>query len=76
MNQFVLKKQDIEVANRLLLIYFSFFKKFIKNKEIDSRMLSALLTGVNRAYKYAKSKKNLQIIQRITFLLILTYNLK
>ena len=57
MNQFVLKKQDIDVANRLLLIYFSFFKKFIKNKEIDSRMLSALLTGVNRAYKYAKSNK-------------------
>ena len=57
MNQLVLKRQDSEVANRLLLIYFSFFKKFIKNKEIDSRMLNALLTGVNRAYKYAKSNK-------------------
>ncbi|CAF0778724.1 unnamed protein product [Brachionus calyciflorus] len=54
MNQIVLAKQDVEVANRLLLIYFSFFKKFVKNKEVDSRMLSALLTGVNRAYKFAK----------------------
>ena len=26
MNQFVLKRHDNEVANRLLLIYFSFFK--------------------------------------------------
>lgn len=54
MNQFVLKRTDTEVANRLLLIYFSFFKKFIKNKEVDTRMLNALLTGVNRAYKFAK----------------------
>lgn len=54
MNQYVLKRTDTEVANRLLLIYFSFFKKFIKTKEIDSRMLGALLTGVNRAYKFAK----------------------
>ncbi|RNA44224.1 CCAAT enhancer-binding zeta, partial [Brachionus plicatilis] len=54
MNQMILQKQDLEVANRLLIIYFSFFKKFVKNKEVDSRMLSALLTGVNRAYKYAK----------------------
>ena len=26
MSQFILNKQDIPVANRLLLIYFSFFK--------------------------------------------------
>lgn len=30
-NQFVLKKQDTEVANRLLLIYFSFFKVNLAN---------------------------------------------
>ncbi len=39
------------VKNKIYIIYL---KKFIKNKEIDSRMLNALLTGVNRAYKYAK----------------------
>jgi len=54
MNQIVLTRKDNEVANRLLVVYFSFFKKYIKNKEVDNRMLGAILTGVNRAYKYAK----------------------
>lgn len=31
-------------------------QSFVNRGEIDSRMMSALLTGVNRAYPYAKSK--------------------
>lgn len=70
MNQFILKRHDTDVANRLLVIYFSFFKKFIKNKEIDTRMLNALLTGVNRSYKYAKMnheeiEKNLNMLFKL-----------
>lgn len=74
-NQIVLSRKDTNIANRLLTIYFSFFKvilvrprvflfhkniysikKYIKNKEIDNRLLNVILTGVNRAYKYSKSK--------------------
>lgn len=29
---------------------------FVKNSEIEAKMLSALLTGVNRAFPYAKGK--------------------
>ncbi|XP_064211688.1 CCAAT/enhancer-binding protein zeta [Tribolium castaneum] len=54
LSQFYLSHESNEVARRLIEVYFSFFKACVKKGEIDSRMMSALLMGVNRAYPYAK----------------------
>ena len=46
-----------EVATKLIGIYFSFFKLFaVKKGDLDSKLISALLTGVNRAYPYLKTQ--------------------
>ena len=52
--QLVLREDDVETANKLISIYFAFFKLNAAKKEIDTKLVSALLTGVNRAYPYAK----------------------
>lgn len=57
LNQFILSAEEQQLASRLLTIYFSFFKMFVKKGEVESKILSALLTGVNRAYPYAKAEK-------------------
>ncbi|KAJ3662377.1 hypothetical protein Zmor_006730 [Zophobas morio] len=54
LSQFYLSHETSEVARRLMEVYFSFFKACVKKGEVDSRMMSALLMGVNRAYPYAK----------------------
>ncbi|XP_044748436.1 CCAAT/enhancer-binding protein zeta [Coccinella septempunctata] len=54
LSQFYLSHEEHEVAKRLINVYFGFFKACVKKGEIDSRMMSALLIGVNRAYPYAK----------------------
>jgi len=41
------------LASKLVNIYFSFFKLTIKKGEIDTKLMSALLTGVNRAFPYS-----------------------
>ncbi|XP_065161125.1 CCAAT/enhancer-binding protein zeta-like [Atheta coriaria] len=53
-SQFYLCAENPEVARKLIEVYFSFFKKCIKEGDVDSRMMSVLLIGVNRAYPYAK----------------------
>ncbi|KAG1664483.1 CCAAT/enhancer-binding protein zeta [Nymphon striatum] len=54
LNQIVFtSNQDSDLAAKLINIYFSFFKLCNKKGEVDSKMMSALLTGVNRAYPYA-----------------------
>ncbi|XP_007521061.2 CCAAT/enhancer-binding protein zeta [Erinaceus europaeus] len=55
LNQMVLSHEDSDLANKLITVYFCFFRTCIKKKDIESKMLSALLTGVNRAYPYAQS---------------------
>ena len=40
------------LADRLIRIYLGFFKACVKKGEIDSKLMSALLTGVNRAFPY------------------------
>ena len=47
-----------QVANKLITIYFSFFKLHTSKKELDTKLVSALLTGVNRAYPFAKISDN------------------
>ncbi|CAG5136434.1 unnamed protein product, partial [Candidula unifasciata] len=46
-----------DLASQLLQIYFYFFQTYLTKGEIDNKMMSALLTGVNRAYVYAKDNK-------------------
>ncbi|KAJ0170455.1 hypothetical protein K1T71_013826 [Dendrolimus kikuchii] len=57
LNQFFLGKDDSKVAENLIRIYFSFFKASIKKGEIDSRLMSAILTGVKRAYPFADKER-------------------
>ncbi|KAJ7365571.1 hypothetical protein OS493_005686 [Desmophyllum pertusum] len=56
LNQLILTKQDNELATRLISIYFSFFGAFLKKGDMEAKMLSALLTGVNRAFPFAKEE--------------------
>ncbi|XP_012533086.1 CCAAT/enhancer-binding protein zeta isoform X2 [Monomorium pharaonis] len=52
--QYVLDRNDEEVAATLIEVYFAFFKACLKRGEPDSRMMAAILMGVNRAYPFAK----------------------
>ncbi|KAL4237550.1 hypothetical protein ACF0H5_002264 [Mactra antiquata] len=54
LNQIRLNHGDKDLAGKLIHIYFSFFKAFIKKGEVDTKMMSGLLSGVNRAYPYAQ----------------------
>lgn len=53
LTQFVLGREDVDVSNCLIDVYFAFFKACLKRGEPDSRMMAAILTGVNRAYPFA-----------------------
>ncbi|XP_055495512.1 CCAAT/enhancer-binding protein zeta [Leucoraja erinacea] len=54
LNQMVLSHEKSDLAGKLITVYFSFFHAYVKKAEIDSKMLSALLSGVNRAFPYSK----------------------
>ncbi|XP_018428741.1 PREDICTED: CCAAT/enhancer-binding protein zeta [Nanorana parkeri] len=54
LNQIMFSHEESDLANQLITVYFSFFRACIKKKEIDSKILRALLTGVNRAYPFAE----------------------
>nr|DBA26807.1 TPA: hypothetical protein GDO54_011017 [Pyxicephalus adspersus] len=54
LNQIIFSHEESDLANQLITVYFSFFRACIKKKEIDSKILRALLTGVNRAYPFAQ----------------------
>uniref|UniRef100_A0A673GST9 CCAAT/enhancer-binding protein zeta n=1 Tax=Sinocyclocheilus rhinocerous TaxID=307959 RepID=A0A673GST9_9TELE len=54
LNQVILSHEEADLAAKLITIYIMFFNACVKKKDIESKMLSALLTGVNRAYPYAK----------------------
>uniref|UniRef100_A0A8B9IBL7 CCAAT/enhancer-binding protein zeta n=1 Tax=Anser brachyrhynchus TaxID=132585 RepID=A0A8B9IBL7_9AVES len=55
LNQIVLSHEETPLANKLIALYFCFFRNCIKKKDVESKMLSALLCGVNRAYPYAET---------------------
>ncbi|NXC51167.1 CEBPZ protein, partial [Penelope pileata] len=55
LNQIVLSHEETPLANKLVALYLSFFRSCIKKKDVESKMLSALLSGVNRAYPYAET---------------------
>ncbi|XP_065175034.1 CCAAT/enhancer-binding protein zeta-like [Sycon ciliatum] len=58
LNQQILSRKDKDLANKLISVYFSFYSKCSsgKDSELDSKMLSALLVGVNRAFPFAELK--------------------
>uniref|UniRef100_A0A8C3G146 CCAAT enhancer binding protein zeta n=1 Tax=Cyclopterus lumpus TaxID=8103 RepID=A0A8C3G146_CYCLU len=53
LSQVMLSHDEAELAAKLIAIYFSFFRACVKKKDVESKMLSGLLSGVNRAYPYA-----------------------
>ncbi|NWW92508.1 CEBPZ protein, partial [Rhynochetos jubatus] len=55
LNQMVLSHEESALASKLITLYFGFFRNCIKKKDVESKMLSALLCGVNRAYPYAET---------------------
>ncbi|KFM75686.1 CCAAT/enhancer-binding protein zeta, partial [Stegodyphus mimosarum] len=58
LNQVILSHEESDLANYLIMIYFSQFKLFVKKGEVDTKMMSALLTGIARAYPFANLKDN------------------
>ncbi|MEE6475242.1 hypothetical protein FKM82_010667 [Ascaphus truei] len=73
LNQTILSHEEVDLANQLITVYFCFFRACIKKKDMDSKILRALLTGVNRAYPYAqigneKVKEQLDTLFKIVHL--------
>jgi len=58
LNQIVLSNKEKDIAKRLVTIYFSFFRIFVKKRDLDSKMLAGLLSGVNRAWRFAKMDRD------------------
>jgi ribosome biogenesis protein MAK21 len=57
LSQLLLDPTESLLADRLVSVYLSFFKSCVKKGEIDSKLMSALLTGVNRAFPYCDNDK-------------------
>ncbi|XP_044024988.1 CCAAT/enhancer-binding protein zeta [Siniperca chuatsi] len=73
LSQVMLSHDEAQLAAKLITIYFSFFRTCVKKKDIESKMLSALLSGVNRAYPYAgtgdeKVKEQLDTLFKVVHL--------
>ncbi|MEQ2171927.1 hypothetical protein GOODEAATRI_015661, partial [Goodea atripinnis] len=73
LSQVMLSHEEAPLAAKLIAVYFSFFRACVKKKDVESKMLSALLAGVNRAYPYAdagdeKVKEQLDTLFRVVHL--------
>ncbi|XP_069033548.1 CCAAT/enhancer-binding protein zeta [Embiotoca jacksoni] len=73
LSQVMLSHDEAELAAKLITVYFSFFRSCVKKKDVESKMLSALLSGVNRAYPYAgagdeKVKEQLDTLFKVVHL--------
>ncbi|XP_070705152.1 CCAAT/enhancer-binding protein zeta [Pempheris klunzingeri] len=73
LSQVMLSHDEAELAAKLITIYFTFFRACVKKKDIESKMLSVLLSGVNRAYPYAgtgdeKVKEQLETLFKVVHL--------
>eukprot|EP01029_Cantina_marsupialis_P029556 TRINITY_DN781838_c0_g1_i1.p1 TRINITY_DN781838_c0_g1~~TRINITY_DN781838_c0_g1_i1.p1 ORF type:complete len:790 (+),score=322.45 TRINITY_DN781838_c0_g1_i1:111-2480(+) len=67
LSQLTLKKGDDETVNLLLSVYFFLFQLCIKTKDTTSKLLGAILTGVNRAIPFL-SKTNHDLDKEISVL--------
>ncbi|XP_076065746.1 nucleolar complex protein 1 isoform X2 [Oratosquilla oratoria] len=52
----IFSDNDHKLAEKLIKLYFGFFKACTKKGEVDTRMMGALLRGLNRAFPYARSE--------------------
>ncbi|XP_063959012.1 CCAAT/enhancer-binding protein zeta-like isoform X2 [Lytechinus pictus] len=75
LNQLVLHPEEDLLATQLIIVYLSFFKACTKQKKIDNKMLSAVITGVHRAFPYSKEDEKvheqldtlLKVVHQTTF---------
>ncbi len=58
-SQMHLKPEDSEVASQSVECYVSLFEKAVKQGEMGSRLLAALLHGINRAFPFLRDTKPL-----------------
>lgn len=68
-----LKEGESKIAEKLVNVYLKFFQKYIQNKEMDNRMLSAILCGINFAFKIIH--ENREFIKEHTEILYKTVHL-
>lgn len=47
-------RDNHEMSNELMQIYLDLYATLMKDDKVDSRMMSAILTGIHRAYPYSK----------------------
>jgi len=59
LSEVIFSADDKPLANKLIGIYFGFFKSCIKKGDINNKMMSVLLTGVTRAFPYSKLETNI-----------------
>uniref|UniRef100_A0A224Z074 Ribosome biogenesis protein MAK21 n=1 Tax=Rhipicephalus zambeziensis TaxID=60191 RepID=A0A224Z074_9ACAR len=56
LSQLLLSDNDVSLARSLVSFYFTFFKKCVQRSKVaDARTMKVLLTGVNRAFPYARA---------------------
>ncbi|XP_022088681.1 CCAAT/enhancer-binding protein zeta-like [Acanthaster planci] len=53
LNQLILSHDEPDLATKLIVVYFSFFKACMRKQDAEQKMLGAVLTGVNRAYPFS-----------------------
>lgn len=56
LNHFILSRKNPDLANKLLEIYLRYFSTQIKQGSVDSKLMGAILIGINRAYPFSKLK--------------------
>eukprot|EP00731_Ephydatia_muelleri_P028352 Em0019g1225a len=56
LNQFVINQEDQALAGKLVDIYLTFFKVYVKQRQLDAKVLAAILTGINRAFPFVKGE--------------------
>jgi ribosome biogenesis protein MAK21 len=59
LSEVIFSSDDKSLANKLIGIYFGFFKACVKKGDINNKMMSVLLTGVTRAFPYSKLETNI-----------------
>lgn len=55
LSQLPLVRGWTSLADQLVTVYFTMFEHCVRHHEINSRVMSALLTGVNRAFPYTSA---------------------
>ncbi|XP_077493721.1 CCAAT/enhancer-binding protein zeta-like [Amblyomma americanum] len=56
LSQLLLSDDEVSLARSLVSFYFTFFKKCVQRSKVaDARTMKVLLTGVNRAFPYART---------------------